>query len=92
MPQSSIRVRVLEKLKELNLSPYLISIEYTPKSGRNKGVVYEQFYNGEKLNLFAWLKDVVEIKDKQIFKRISWNFMGFCFRNDKFNKRRGYSI
>ncbi|EAL6300502.1 site-specific DNA-methyltransferase, partial [Campylobacter jejuni] len=69
MPQSSIRVRVLEKLKELNLSPYLISIEYTPKSGRNKGVVYEQFYNGEKLNLFAWLKDVVEIKDKQIFKK-----------------------
>ncbi|EDC2664999.1 site-specific DNA-methyltransferase, partial [Campylobacter jejuni] len=69
MPQSSIRVRVLEKLKELNLSPYLISIEYTPKSGRNKGVVYEQFYNGEKLNLFAWLKDVIEIKDKQIFKK-----------------------
>lgn len=69
MPQSSIRTRVLEKLQNLNLNPYLISIEYTPKSGRNKGVLYEQFYNGEKLNLFAWLKDVVEIREKQILKR-----------------------
>ena len=69
IPQSSIRTRVLEKLQSLNLNPYLISIEYTPKSGKNKGILYEQFYNGDKLNLFAWLKDVVEIKEKQILKR-----------------------
>ncbi|MEI0529312.1 site-specific DNA-methyltransferase [Brachyspira intermedia] len=69
MPQSSIRVRVYEKLKELKINPYLISIKYTPKSGKNKGQIYEQFYSGNKLNLFAWLNDVVEHRDNKIFKR-----------------------
>ena len=55
MPQSSIRPRVMSKVNELGRSGELYSIEYTPKTGRNKGHVYEQFYKGENFRLFAWL-------------------------------------
>lgn len=59
MPQSSIRTRVLEKYSELENEPNdLLSIEYIPRTGRNKGQLYEQFYRGEKMRLFAWLSDV----------------------------------
>ena len=63
MPQSSIRPRVMKKLNELGYKNDLISIEYTPVSGKNKGKIYEQFYSGDKFNLFAWLSDVVVEKD-----------------------------
>ncbi|WP_241835175.1 site-specific DNA-methyltransferase [Helicobacter pylori] len=90
MPQSSIRVRVLEKLKELKLNPYLISIEYTPKSGKNKGIVYEQFYNGDKLNLFAWLLDVVKIEPKQILKQeLIGTLWDFAFSMTNLTKESG---
>ncbi|GAA7860528.1 hypothetical protein HpBT031_04380 [Helicobacter pylori] len=90
MPQSSIRVRVLEKLKELKLNPYLISIEYTPKSGKNKGIVYEQFYNGDKLNLFAWLFDVVKIEPKQILKQeLIGTLWDFAFSMTNLTKESG---
>lgn len=69
MPQSSIRKRVLEEVEELNLETNLISIEYVPRTGKNKGKVYEQFYKGDKLRLVTWLKDVVEKKDNQILKK-----------------------
>lgn len=41
MPQSSIRPRVMEKVKEIGLESDLYSIEYIPKTGRNKGLLYE---------------------------------------------------
>lgn len=67
MPQSSIRTRVLDVIDELNKDS-LYSIEYIPKTGKNKGKLYEQFYKGEKLRLFAWFKDV-SIKDNEnVFK------------------------
>lgn len=69
MPQSSIRIRVLDKLTSLNFVNDFISIEYTPKSGKNKGRLYEQFYKGDKLRLLTWLNDVVEIKDEVIYKK-----------------------
>lgn len=70
MPQSSIRPRVMDKWNELNLeeNPDLVSIEYVPRSGRNKGKVYEQFYSGNKFNLFAWLSDVVIEREEGYFK------------------------
>lgn len=80
LPQSSIRPRVMEKLDELGISCELISIEYIPKTGRNKGKIYEQFYKGENCRLFAWLKDVVDIKDNVIYKKdlqgTYWDFVG----------------
>ena len=69
MPQSSIRPRVLRQLQKIGFNDYdLITIEYVPKTGKNKGIMYEQFYKGEKLRLFAWLKDVVVKRDGEFLK------------------------
>ncbi len=69
MPQSSIRPRVMEKLQSMGYSNDLISIEYVPKTGKNKGTVYTQYYKGDKYNLFAWLSDVLEEKDGVFYKK-----------------------
>lgn len=69
MPQSSIRPRVMKKLQEIDYSNDLISIEYVPKTGKNKGTVYTQYYKGDKYNLFAWLSDVLEEKDGVYYKK-----------------------
>ncbi|MEK4697941.1 site-specific DNA-methyltransferase [Bacillus sp. FSL M8-0063] len=78
--KSSIRPRVMEKYNELINEPNkLISIEYTPKSGRNKGTLYEQFYSGDNFRLFAWLKDTTEEIDGVLMKKdrtgTLWNFV-----------------
>lgn len=79
MPQSSIRPRVMEKLKELGIKNDLLSIEYVPKTGRNKGKMYEQFYKGENCRLFAWLKDVSIEIDGVLYKKdlqgTYWDFV-----------------
>lgn len=67
--QSSIRTRVIEARSDLSISEDLISIEYVPKTGRNKGVLYEQFYKGESCRLFAWLRDVGETIDGVLYKK-----------------------
>ena len=69
MPQSSIRPRVMKKLHEMGYSNDLISIEYVPKTGKNKGTVYTQYYKGDKYNLFAWLSDVLEERDGVYYKK-----------------------
>lgn len=80
MPQSSIRPRVMQKVKEIGMDGDLYSIEYVPKTGRNKGVTYEQFYKGENFRLFAWLKDVAVEIDGQLCKKdlqgTYWDFVG----------------
>lgn len=79
MPQSSIRPRVMEKVNELGVESELFSIEYTPKSGKNKGKLYEQFYKGKNFRLFAWLRDVSEEIDGKLYKKTLqgtyWNFI-----------------
>lgn len=70
MPQSSIRPRVMSHVKNIGgAKSDLYSIEYTPRSGRNKGTVYEQFYKGESFRLFAWLRDVAEERDGVLYKK-----------------------
>ncbi|WP_440977658.1 site-specific DNA-methyltransferase [Sedimentibacter sp. LTW-03] len=69
MPQSSIRPRVMEKVKEIGSEGDFYSIVYVPVSGKNKGKLYEQFYKGDKFNLLAWLDDVVEKKEGAIYKK-----------------------
>lgn len=70
MPQSSIRPRVMSFVHENGgAQSELYSIEYVPRSGRNKGKLYEQFYKGGGFRLFAWLRDVAEEKDGVIYKR-----------------------
>lgn len=79
MPQSSIRPRVMEKVKEIGRDSELYSIEYIPKSGRKKGVVYEQFYKGENFRLLAWLQDVSEEIEGVLYKKTLqgtyWDFV-----------------
>ena len=69
MPQSSIRPRVMKKLEEEGITCDLISIAYVPKSGKNKGKLYEQFYKGGTMRLLTWLKDVVEVRNGLIYKK-----------------------
>lgn len=82
MPQSSIRTRVMDKWNELGMGENpLMSIEYVPRSGRNKGKVYKQYYSGSKFNLFAWLSDVVEVDESgTVYKTQKagtfWNYVG----------------
>lgn len=68
MPQSSIRPRVMERLEGIKHSD-VISIKYIPKTGKNKGNEYEQFYKGDKFRLLTWLKDVTEYKDGKWLKK-----------------------
>ena len=67
MPQSSIRTRVLKAIKDNKFD--FVSIEYVPRSGKNKGAMYEQFYKGDKLRLLTWLRDVIEVKNDVISKK-----------------------
>lgn len=67
--QSSIRTRVLEFRKTENISDSILSIEYVPRSGKNKGSVYEQFYKDDACNLFVWLKDTSEVIDGILYKK-----------------------
>jgi len=67
--QSSIRTRIIQARKENKIDDSILSIEYTPKTGKYKGIVYEQFYKDEKCNLFVWLKDTTEEIDGKLYKK-----------------------
>lgn len=76
--QSSIRTRIMDYRQENGINDELISIEYIPRSGRNKGKEYEQFYLHD--NLFVWLKDTSEIVDNNLYKKdvygTYWDYVG----------------
>lgn len=80
MPQSSIRFRIMEKVRNLNVGGEFFSIEYVPKSGKHKGIVYEQFYKGKNFRLLAWLRDVSEEINGELYKKelqgTYWDFVG----------------
>ena len=67
--QSSIRSRVIAAKKEYGINDDVVSIEYVPKTGKNKGQMYEQFYKGDKCRLFAWLRDISEVIDGVLYKK-----------------------
>ena len=47
----------------------VLSIEYVPRTGKNRGSLYEQFYKGDKCRLFVWLKDTSEVIDGKLYKK-----------------------
>lgn len=59
--QSSIRQRVLKATGE---NKDFFSIEYVPKSGRNKGKLTTQFYTGNKKVLLIWFSDTATKNNK----------------------------
>ncbi len=67
--QTSIRTRVYEAKHQYGIKEDLISIEYVPKSGKNKGVISEQFYKGDKCRLFAWLSSIGTTIDGVLYKK-----------------------
>lgn len=67
--QSSIRQRIIQYRKENNILDKYLSIEYVPKTGKNKGELYEQFYKDDKCNLFVWLKDTLEEINGVLYKK-----------------------
>lgn len=67
--QSSIRTRIISARQEMNISASVLSIEYVPKTGKNKGKVYEQFYKDDICNLFVWLRDTSEEIDGVLYKK-----------------------
>ena len=79
--QSSIRTRVKEAKKEKGILDDVVSIEYIPRSGKNKGKVYEQFYKGDSCRLFAWLGDIGEYIDGILYKKerqgTYWNMTSY---------------
>ena len=82
IPQSSIRPRVMEYLSVQGISTLdkkdLYSIEYVPRSGRNRGITYRQFYKGRKFRLVVWFAAVAEIKENVVYKKdvmgTFWNY------------------
>lgn len=79
--QSSIRTRVMDYRAEAGITEDLLSIEYVPKTGKNRGVIYEQFYRGDKCRLFVWLKDTSELINGELFKKdlrgTYWDMTGY---------------
>lgn len=67
--QTSIRTRVIDFRHENDITEDLLSIEYVPKTGKNKGKIYEQFYKGDKCRLFVWLRDTAEVIDDELYKK-----------------------
>lgn len=59
--QSSIRQKVWDATGDNN---NFYSIEYVPKSGRNKGKLTTQYYTGNKKVLLIWLSDTAFIDKK----------------------------
>ncbi len=67
--QSSIRTRIIDYREENMIHEDLLSVEYVPKTGKNKGSIYEQFYKGDKCRLFVWLRDTSEVINGELYKR-----------------------
>ncbi|AST95667.1 site-specific DNA-methyltransferase [Shouchella clausii] len=65
--QSSIRQRVIDAVPGLS-NNQVYEIEYTPRSGKNKGNRIVQTYVGNTIQLVVWLKDVVEEVDGTLMK------------------------
>jgi len=63
--QSSIRTRVMDAVGG---SGDFFSIEYTPKSGKNKGRLTTLYYKGANCDLIAWLSDVAVKKGSRLLK------------------------
>lgn len=67
--QTSIRTRVMNFRSEKAISDQVLSIEYIPRTGKNRGKIYEQFYKDDVCNLFVWLRDTSEVINGELYKK-----------------------
>ena len=77
--QSSIRQRVLEAVDEGEF----FSIEYTPKSGKNKNKLTTVYYKGQNCDQLAWLRDIAFKKGRRIVRqsKLGTYWEGFPLNN-----------
>lgn len=78
--QSSIRTRVIDATRG---EGDFFSIEYIPKSGRNKGCITTLYYKGENCDLIAWLRDIAVKKGNKLIKleKVGTYWDGFPLNN-----------
>jgi len=67
--QTSIHTRIIDYRHEMGITDDILSIEYIPRTGKNKGTIYEQFYKDDVCNLFVWLRDTAEAIDGKLYKK-----------------------
>ncbi|MGH8557305.1 MAG: site-specific DNA-methyltransferase, partial [Methylococcales bacterium] len=78
--QSSIRTRVMETVSG---EGDFFSIEYVPRSGKNKGREVTFYYKGRNCDLIAWLRDVAVKKGRRLLKleKVGTYWEGFPLNN-----------
>ncbi len=78
--QSSIRTRVMEATVGQG---DFFSIEYIPRSGKNKGKLTTLYYKGNNCDLIAWLSDVAVKKGTRLVKleKLGTYWQGFPLNN-----------
>lgn len=78
--QTSIRTRVMEAVGGTG---EFFSIEYVPRSGRNRGVKTTMYYKGANCDLLAWLRDIAVKRGERIVKleRAGTFWEGFPLNN-----------
>lgn len=78
--QSSIRTRVMNAVAGQG---DFFSIEYTPRSGKNKGQRITQYYKGANCDLIAWLRDVAVKRGARLLKleKLGTYWEGFPLNN-----------
>ena len=81
--QSSIRQRVWDVTGNNN---EFFSIEYVPKSGRNKGKLTTLYYTGNKKVLVIWLKDTAQKRKNKMYKLIKYGTFWDGFNYNNLNK------
>lgn len=77
--QSSIRQRVIDCTDK---DDTFYSIEYIPRSGRNKNQLTTLYYKGRNKDLIAWLSDVAEKKGNRLIKK---DIVGTLWTNFNWN-------
>ncbi|PVX39843.1 adenine-specific DNA-methyltransferase [Pasteurella langaaensis DSM 22999] len=86
--QSSIRTKIIEDLKDIKDG--IVSIEYTPKKGKNKGQVTEVFYNGFNKDMFMFLSDMLFFENKKFFYLQKINTLWEDIQYNNLNKEGDY--
>mgnify|MGYP003606109521 FL=1 len=78
--QSSIRTRVMDSCVDLG---EFVSIDYIPKSGKNKNKMTTVYYKGNNRDQIAWLKDIAVKRGTKLVKleKLGTYWEGFPLNN-----------
>jgi len=65
--QTSIRTRVIDEFVSLEKDE-MLEVEYTPRSGREKGQLVQHYYISPTIRRVIWLKDTAHQRGSRLFK------------------------